>query len=84
MSRDFSHGYGPEEYLIRSVCPGRYFFYLKLFNSLSKVTGTTVLVRVWTCYANPLMECEKVYCVRLHEDKEVHPVGCIVVGDACS
>jgi len=75
LSRDFSHGYGPEEYLIRNARSGTYSISVKLFSSMSKYTGTTISVHVWTFYGNPHKEQEKRYTLRLHKDRDEHEVA---------
>jgi len=77
ISRDFTKGYGPEEYLIRNASPGDYKITIKLFNSFSRYTGTTAQVRIWTHFNNPLEEQEHIYTVRLHKDRETHQVAVI-------
>jgi len=75
LSRDFSHGYGPEEYIIRTASAGTYNISVKLFSAMSKSTGTTISVRVWTHFGNPKKERLKYYSVRLQKDREVHNVA---------
>jgi len=77
LSRNFTKGYGPEEYMIRNALPGEYKIMIKLFNSFSRYTGTTAQVRIWTHFNHPLEEIETVYTVRLHKDGDLHPVGVV-------
>ena len=53
MSRNFTHGYGPVEFLLRKALSGRYTVAVELFSSMKKVTGTTVAVKIWTHFADP-------------------------------
>jgi len=78
LSRDFSHGYGPEEYLIRTAEEGTYTISVRLFSALSKATGTTISVRIWSYYGNPQKEQEQRYTLRLQQDRELHQVAKVV------
>jgi len=53
LSRNFTHGYGPQEYLIRSAEPGQYLIGVRLFSSMSKYSGTTILLWITTFYGEP-------------------------------
>eukprot|EP01125_Pyxidicula_operculata_P008985 TRINITY_DN296_c0_g4_i1.p1 TRINITY_DN296_c0_g4~~TRINITY_DN296_c0_g4_i1.p1 ORF type:complete len:763 (-),score=218.98 TRINITY_DN296_c0_g4_i1:63-2225(-) len=79
MSRNFSHGYGPVEYLIRNAQVGNYEVSLTLFSSMMKYTGTTVHVQIWTGYGDPTKEVLTTYSVRLEKDKESYKVANIEV-----
>jgi hypothetical protein len=70
MSRDFTHGYGPVEYLTRFACNGHYTASIKLFHALEMKSGTTVLVRVWTDYGRPASEREYHFIGRLNKAKQ--------------
>jgi len=75
MSRNFTHGYGPQEYLVRQAQTGTYHVNVKLFSSMQKYTGTTILVHI-TCYSGyPNKEEQFFYTVRLESDKEIHKVA---------
>jgi len=78
LSRDFTKGYGPEEYLTRTAEIGTYKIIIKLFNSFMRYTGTTVQVRIWTHFNNPQKEQEHIYTFRLQNDSELHNVAEIV------
>ena len=62
ISRNFSHGYGPVEFLLKSVPKGggrggeggEFAVQVELFNSMKKFTGTTVQVKAWTHFADLL------------------------------
>lgn len=82
MSRDFTHGYGPVEYLTRYTEGGCYSASLKLFHSLEMKSGTTALVRVWTDYGRPGLEKEHFFVGRLNKAKQTLSVGNIFVSNA--
>jgi len=75
LSRNFTHGYGPQEYITRQAQMGTYSVGVKLFSSMNKYTGTTVLVNIATNFGDPEKEEQKWYCVRLENDKEMHHVA---------
>jgi len=73
-SRNFTHGYGPQEYLLRCAQAGSYIVSVKLYSSMSKYTGTTVLLWVWTNYGDPKKERKELVVRRLEKDREHHPI----------
>eukprot|EP01130_Rhizamoeba_saxonica_P003984 TRINITY_DN1648_c0_g1_i2.p1 TRINITY_DN1648_c0_g1~~TRINITY_DN1648_c0_g1_i2.p1 ORF type:complete len:1848 (-),score=481.97 TRINITY_DN1648_c0_g1_i2:78-5597(-) len=77
LSRDFTHGYGPEEYLLRTALPGTYDIKLKLFSSFGRYTGTTILVNIWTHYGSANKEKHEHRLIRLEDDKEEWHVASI-------
>jgi len=79
MSRNFTHGYGPVEYLIRTAATGSYEVTVELYNSMKKFTGSTVMVKIWTHFGDPLKEREEAYTVRLDKDRQVCKVGSILI-----
>jgi len=78
LSRDFTHGYGPQEYVLRTAQRGTYNIFLRLYSSMQKFTGTTVLVKISTFYGYPLKENELSTSVQLYKDDEKHHVGEVV------
>jgi len=78
LSRNFTKGYGPEEFLLRFADIGKYTVSVKLFNSFSRYTGTTIQVRIWTYFNNPQKEQENIYTLRLQNDKEKHTIADVV------
>jgi len=78
ISRNFSHGYGPEEYLARNAQHGKYQIWVKLFSSMQKYTGTTILVKIWAYFGDPTKEEEVSYSVRLQNDRESCHVADVV------
>lgn len=81
MSRDFTHGYGPVEYLTRYSEDGCYSASIKLFHALEMKSGTTVLVRVWTDYGRPGVEKEHFFVGRLNKAKQTLSIGNIIVSN---
>jgi len=75
LSRNFSHGYGPMEYLLRHAQPGYYKIYVKLFSSMNKYTGTTVLLWVYTHFGDPNKEELQLSTFRLEKDREERHVA---------
>jgi Ca-activated chloride channel family protein len=71
LSRDFTRGYGPEEYMLRKAPAGKYRVTNKYFSShqQSLTGGTTILCTFFTNYMRPN---EKRECVtmRLSSNKE--------------
>jgi len=73
LSRNFTSGYGPEEYLVRTALKGTYKIFVKLFHSQVYASGTTVCVRIFTNFGRPGREQYKVFNVRLEKVKqEIH------------
>jgi len=77
LSRDFTKGYGPEEYLLRNAAPGEYKIMIKLFNSFSRYTGTTAQIRIWTHFNNPFQEREYTYTCHLQNNKDSQMVAIV-------
>ena len=77
-SRDFTQGYGPEEFMIREALPGEYKIEANYFGSHSqKVLGpVTLYTEVYTNYGRP-NETREVLTCRLAENKEVVLIGSI-------
>mmetsp|Transcript_27952 Transcript_27952/g.31080 ORF Transcript_27952/g.31080 Transcript_27952/m.31080 type:complete len:205 (+) Transcript_27952:32-646(+) len=74
VSRDFTSGYGPVEYVLRSAKQGTYDVSVKLFSSRKLFTGTTVFVKIFTNFGSPGNESEVCTTMRLHEDKQTFHV----------
>jgi len=72
LSRDFRHGYGPEEYSIKQAMPGKYVVKAKYFASHQQsLTGaTTLLLYIYNFYGTPLQQKE-VVTLRLNANKEI-------------
>mmetsp|Transcript_3348 Transcript_3348/g.5179 ORF Transcript_3348/g.5179 Transcript_3348/m.5179 type:complete len:213 (+) Transcript_3348:65-703(+) len=79
MSRDFTQGYGPEEYVIKSALGGKYVVKAKYYSSHREdfSGATTLLLRFTTNFGHHLHERTKVVALRLSENKEMVEVGSI-------
>jgi len=75
VSRNFTNGYGPQEYLVRHAVTGVYIVKVKLFASPETAYGTTVLVNIWTDFGRPVKEKESTCFVRLEKAKQVETVA---------
>lgn len=76
MSRDFTGGYGPEEFLLKAAMPGRYQVKANYYaNKQASFTGpATLRLRLIRNYGRPDQE-EKRIVLRLGEENEVVSVG---------
>lgn len=76
VSRDFTGGYGPEEYMVRKALHGRYKIEANYFGSQAvRMLGpVTVQVDVFTNYGRP-DEQRKSLTLRLKENKETVGIG---------
>ncbi len=80
VSRDFTEGYGPEEYVLRRAVPGVYQIKAHYYSShrQSLVGPCTVLVNVFTNYGRS-DEKKRVLTLRLEESGDTVLVGEIVI-----
>jgi Ca-activated chloride channel homolog len=78
MSKDFTDGYGPEEYSIRRAMPGKYRIQTNYYGSRQqKLTGgTTVQATVITNFGRP-NEKRQYLTLRLNQSKDTIDVGTI-------
>ncbi|QOV90207.1 VIT domain-containing protein [Humisphaera borealis] len=78
MSRDFTQGYGPEEYFLRKTMPGEYKIQANFYgSSQQELTGAcTVQATVITNFGRP-NEQRKQMTLRLTSAKEVATVGTV-------
>ncbi|CAF0854666.1 unnamed protein product [Rotaria sordida] len=72
ISRDFTQGYGPEEYLIRKAVKGTYTVRAKYFaNHQQSLTGaTTIMVHIYKYYGQ-LNQQKEIVTLRLDSNKEM-------------
>jgi len=77
LTKDFTAGYGPVEYLIKTACFGNYEIYVRLHSSLGLHTGTTVLVDIYTHFGDPECEKEKMITKRFQNDGELHHMATV-------
>ena len=76
VSRDFTQGYGPEEYLLRKAMHGRYIIKTRFYGSrAAKLLGAVTLhVDVYTNYGRRNQKVQSM-TLRLTEEKETFVVG---------
>jgi tetratricopeptide (TPR) repeat protein len=81
ISKDFTQGYGPEEYSLRRAMAGQYAIQANFFGSgQQKLTGpTTIQATIFTDYGRPT-EKRQSSTLRLVDQKETIDVGGITVG----
>jgi Ca-activated chloride channel family protein len=81
VSRDFTQGYGPEEYVLRRAMPGTYRVQVNFYGSQAqRVTGAVTLqVDVFTNYGRPDEKRQSI-TLRLTEKKETADVGEVKIG----
>ena len=72
ISRDFTGGYGPEEYLLRKAVNGTYIVRAKYFaNHQQSLTGaTTIMVHIYKYYGQSNQQKE-IVTLRLSDNKEI-------------
>ncbi len=76
VSRDFTQGYGPEEYMLRKAVRGKYRIDVNYFGSnAQKLQGpVTVQVEIFTNFGRP-NETRKSVTLRLTDKKDVHHIA---------
>jgi len=77
LSRDFTKGYGPEEYMLRHAVPGRFKFFAKHFAShrADLAGSTTLMAKLTTDFGRPGKERTVHHALRLGKHKEYVDVG---------
>jgi tetratricopeptide (TPR) repeat protein len=80
LSRDFTQGYGPEEYLLRQAMPGTYTIQANYFgSSQQQLTGAvTLLATIYTNFGRQ-DEQRRTITVRLNQTKEVVEIGTVEI-----
>jgi uncharacterized protein YfaP (DUF2135 family) len=78
VSRDFTQGYGPEEYALRDLVPGTYRIQANYYGSQQQklIGSVTLRVVVFTNYGRPDEDMREI-TVRLPEAKSVVDVGSV-------
>jgi Ca-activated chloride channel homolog len=76
VSRDFTQGYGPEEYMLRKAMNGTYTVKAKYYGSQSVklLGGVTVQVNIFTHYGRPEQQCKSI-TVRLVDREDMITIG---------
>jgi len=79
-SRDFTRGYGPEEYMVKKAYPGTYVCKSNYFgSSQASLTGpTTLLLALFTNYGRPTQQCQ-MSTIRLQGTKDNNEIGSITI-----
>jgi hypothetical protein len=82
MSRDFTGGYGPEEFLLRNPKPGKYGIKINYYGDRrqSALGPVTAQIRLITGFGTAA-EKEQRLTLRLSEKQETMPVGEIQIGE---
>ena len=82
MSRDFTAGYGPEEFLLRDPKPGKYTVRINYYGDRRQTAfgPVTAQIRLITGFGTPA-EKEQRLTLRLSESKETLDVGTIEITD---
>ena len=76
VSRDFTQGYGPEEYTLRKAMGDTYKVRAKYYGSRSVklLGGVTVQVNIYTHFGRPEQKCKSI-TVRLVEKEDMITIG---------
>jgi hypothetical protein len=76
MSRDFTGGYGPEEFSLRSALPGKYRIQARYYGNTQQVLAgaTTLQVKLFTGFGTAAQK-EKAITLRLRDQGETVAVG---------
>ena len=81
MSRDFTRGYGPEEYLIKGALPGKYIIQANYYgSSTQRITGpTTIYLELYTNYGKK-NEKKETIPMQLTSEARVVDIGVLEFG----
>jgi uncharacterized protein YfaP (DUF2135 family) len=81
LSRDFTDGYGPEEYCLRKLMPGQYTIQANFYGSRQQeLTGpATVQATIITNFGRP-NEKRQALTLRLKEVQQVVEIGTVTLG----
>jgi len=75
LSKDFTEGYGPQEYVIRKAHLGKYTLKAKLFSPIIPVgDGIICICRIYTNFGR-MNEKEYISVMRLSKPKEIFEIG---------
>eukprot|EP01125_Pyxidicula_operculata_P014937 TRINITY_DN5032_c0_g1_i3.p1 TRINITY_DN5032_c0_g1~~TRINITY_DN5032_c0_g1_i3.p1 ORF type:complete len:1706 (+),score=357.78 TRINITY_DN5032_c0_g1_i3:28-5145(+) len=70
LTRNFTRGYGPQDYLIRNAHHGTYKFYVKLQPPFNPNKIPLIMMRIWTNFGIPEKEQHRVITRRISEEKK--------------
>jgi len=81
MSRDFTRGYGPEEFLIKGALPGKYIIQANYYgSSAQRITGpTTIYLELYTNYGKK-NEKKETITMQLTSEARVVDIGVLEFG----
>jgi len=81
VSRDFTQGYGPEEYVVRRAVPGAYAIKVHYNGSRQQtlVGPATLTATLFTNWGRP-DEQREVMTIRLATPRDLEPVGEVTIG----
>jgi Ca-activated chloride channel family protein len=76
MSRDFTRGYGPEEFMLKRALPGKYQIKANYYGNRQQILAgaTTIQATLFTNFGKPNQQ-QQAITLRLKETKEVVDVG---------
>lgn len=78
LSRDFTRGYGPQEYLLKKAVKGTYEVKIQLYSPLSEaLEGVTVSVKIYTNFGRSREE-EYIKTVKVNKVKQLIPIATII------
>ncbi|OQX97772.1 MAG: hypothetical protein B6I20_12000 [Bacteroidetes bacterium 4572_117] len=82
MSRDFTNGYGPEEYLIKNALKGTYKIQANYYGSSSqRITGpTTIYLELYTNYGKK-NEKKETITMQLSPKASIVDIGLLEFGN---
>jgi uncharacterized protein YfaP (DUF2135 family) len=82
MSKDFTQGYGPEEFILRNPKPGIYRVKMNYYGDRRQtaIGPVTVQARLITDFGLPSQKEERI-TMRLVDPKETLEIGSIEIGD---
>ncbi|WP_395051956.1 VIT domain-containing protein [Flavobacterium sp.] len=80
FSKDFTQGYGPEQYLVRNAAKGKYILKTNYFgeSALTENGPTTVMVEIYTTKANGSIE-RKLQTIQLGKVKQNENLAVVVI-----
>jgi len=64
ISKDYSRGFGPIEYLLKTATHGTYHIYIRILNT-NKEHNITSILRIYTNFARPEKEKEKIKVITI-------------------
>lgn len=80
LSRDFTRGYGPEEYMLHYTLEGNYLVEANYYgqSAMSVIGPSTIVIQIYTDYGKPTQKMQEIVR-RLSTGKEVIKIGDVVL-----